>query len=136
MKYVEASSDEIASINQYAEKTISIVKAGPNPDFGYDDASVKFLSDTLSKERTNYSQKAKDSLPDIYGSYLGASIIKKYGGKWVYVEDVGYAIFFDEKNFVFPMNRVFKHIGIGEEFSIYSLYVGIPEVLKEIESKK
>ena len=133
VNYRVTSSNEAAALNQYAEKTVSIFKAGPKPDFGYDEPSVKFLSDTLSKERASYSQKAKEALPDIFGSYLGAALIKQYGGAWVYVEGMGYAVLFEESRFVFPMNRVSKHIKTGDQVSIYSLYVAIPELLKGIE---
>lgn len=123
MKFAVVDAEQVAQIDRYAEKVIGIMQSNGYAEFGYDEKSVQALSETLTKERTSYSDQAKEVLPVIYGAYLGSAIIKKYGGKWVNVDSFGFGIMIDEYNVVFPLNKVAKHIENGEQDAIYSLYV-------------
>lgn len=136
LKYPDLSAEEVDQINNYAEKVVASMQKNANPDFSFDEKSVRFLSEVISNEGKTYSDKAKEMLPTMYGSYLGAAIIKKYDGKWINVEGVGYGVIVDESNISFPFNKVKKHIENGEEDSIYALYMNANNMKKLSVSKK
>lgn len=134
-KFTDLGAEDVAQINQYAENLIESMRKRVNPEFSYDEKSVHFLSDNITKERNGYSERAKGVLPTVYGAYLGVAIIKKYGGKWVTVEGVGYGVMIDEYNVTFPFNKVSKHIQNGEEDSIYTLYMTANKIQEYVKDK-
>ena len=136
LKYPDLGAEDVAQINAYAEKVVASMQKNATLDFSFDEKSVKYLSDVISNEGKSYSDKAKEVLPTMYGSYLGAAIIKKYGGKWVNVEGVGYGVMVDESNISFPFNKVTKNIENGPEDSIYTLYMNANNMKKFAVSKK
>jgi len=135
-KFPDLEAAEIEQINQYAEKLVLSMQKNAAPEFGYDEESVQFLSEVITKEGSSYSEKAREVLPSVYGSYLGIAIIKKYGGKWVNVEGLGYGVMIDENNIAFPFNKVSKHIENGEEDSIYTLYINANNMKKLVKKKE
>lgn len=131
--FPELGAEEVAQINQYAEKLVLSMQKNAIPEFGYDEQSVQFLSEVITKEGSSYSEQAREVLPSVYGSYLGVAIIKKYGGKWVNAEGIGYGVMIDANNIAFPFNKVSKHIKNGEEDSIYTLYLNANNTQKLIK---
>lgn len=133
IKFSDLGAEEITQINQYAEKLVLSMQKNATPEFGYDEKSVQFLGEVIAREGSGYSEQAKEVLPSVYGSYLGVAIIKKYGGKWVNAEGIGYGVMIDPNNIAFPFNKVSKHIENGEEDSIYTLYMNANNMQKFIK---
>lgn len=124
---------EVTRIMGYAE-SIREAFASDVPHFGYTDSSVKFLSDSIDAERSVYSEDDKVRIANLYGAFLGRTILENYPtaeGKWVrYGGDVG--ILFVEgtrKRLALPINRVFKHIEDGPRSSMHLFYMAIPQFL-------
>ena len=122
MKHDPVEPDILQSIQGYSKRTIEMMTQGGAADFDYSEKSVKFLSGVIDEEGPTYSDKAKQMLPTVWGSYLGDAIIKKYGGKWVKFGS-DYGVLVDGKNLSFPMTKVAKHIANGQVDSIYAFYV-------------
>lgn len=96
--------------------------------FGFDAVSVEWLDGFI--ERTRNSPSAAQNFEkwvSIYGSYLGEAVMKCHGGSWANNES-GWHIRFDDKNGVFPFNKVRKQLQFGKEDSIASFFNSIPEI--------
>jgi hypothetical protein len=69
----------------------------------------------------------KTGLINTIGSYLGQCIIETYCGEWA-IKNGALGIDFGDNNWVFPFNKVEKHLANGAEDSIYSFFNCIPLV--------
>ncbi|WP_188150886.1 hypothetical protein [Teredinibacter waterburyi] len=122
LEFEELSSEDLGDLHRYAEQTVSMMRKNIGDDFGYNEDSIKKLSDVIDREGPTYSDQAKNVLPTVWGAFLGEAIIRKYGGKWVKYEN-SYGVLIEERSLWFPLEKVMKHIENGKEDSIYALYL-------------
>lgn len=132
IKTTQLSIDKLAKVRSYANHTIETFIANGVSDFDYSEKSVKFMSEVIDQERPTYSDKAKNRLPTLWGSYYGEALIKRYGGNWVVAGNGWYAVQLDNGHMLLPMLRVDKHILNGREDSIYAQYLSVEIVQKGI----
>ena len=131
---VPASADEVSRVASYAN-SIRDAFAKDIPNFGYNTGSVKFLSDSVDAERPTYSENDKIRVANLYGAFLGQTILKanaEANGRWVKY-DGDLAILFEragQKRLVFPINRLFKQIEEGNSASMYAFFLAIREFLQ------
>lgn len=95
----------------------------------YDEESLKWVDDFLSRTREEYSEEQREQLTAMVGAYLGECVVKSFGGAWE-LDEYGWAVHFDEANAVYPFSKTWKHLENGPEDSIYSLYTSIPVLFK------
>lgn len=114
---------------QNAAHTIKMFAGSYNVTLGYDEKSVEFLDSFINENGSKYSDKQKEQLVNFLGSFLGECIRENYGGKWEVISNDS-AIKFDEKNAIFPFNKIRKQFENGAEDSILSFYQVIPFVFK------
>jgi hypothetical protein len=72
-------------IKANAEQVIQELHPVSGMDFGYNKESVKWLEGHIEKLRLSGAlqvEETKNKLADLYGSFLGESIIQCYGGNW------------------------------------------------------
>jgi hypothetical protein len=100
-----------------------------NINLVYDEKSVEFLDNFINESGAKYNEKQKEKLIDFLGSFLGECIRRNYGGRWEIINNDS-AVRFDEKNAVFPFNKIKKQFENGAEDSILSFYQVIPLVFK------
>ncbi len=131
-------TEELEIIQNSKNIAIEIMQAKGYEDFSVNEKSLKILDVMLDKEGSTYSEKMQNTLPQIFGSYLGEVIIQEYGGKWGKVGN-DYVVQTDAGMISFPFNKVYKHIVNGSEDSIYAFYVtsGLSfENIQQLETKK
>ncbi|AGH80869.1 hypothetical protein PCNPT3_04635 [Psychromonas sp. CNPT3] len=136
LNYQDAHPQALISIEKASLQTINDFKEYGIKEFGYDEASIKILSDIITTERTHYSENAKKILPNIWGAYLGNTIIKNFGGKWVKYDNQYVVIVGVEKPHIcFPIQKVHKHILNGKIDSIYAFYLSTRKINEELSTE-
>jgi hypothetical protein len=127
--------ETVTRLNAYAEAVLKILQKTV-PDAGYDEASIRRLSQDLSANGSSYKGDARVKIANMYGAFLGKAILvtySKYPATWVrWRGDVGLEFEADAKGIrklLMPITRVFKHVDNGESDSIYSLFMAVPEFL-------
>jgi len=135
IEYQEISDGEIlVRLNSYSEAVLDALRKSLGPEAGYNEAAVKYLSNDLSTNRRKYVSEAKVKVANLYGCFLGTCIVqtyKGYCGRWVkWNGDLGVLLTLNswsQTKITFPISRSFKHIERGDECSIYSYFMAIPE---------
>jgi len=64
--------------------------------------------------RSNLPEEAVATLVQVMGSCLGECVRRSYGGQWK-EHDGTWGVFFDDRNAVFPFNKVRKQFDNGVE---------------------
>lgn len=117
------------STKRNAALTIKMFAESHTVVLDYDEKSIQFLDDFINQSGSKYNENQQSQLADFFGSFLGECIRKIYGGNWEFINGDP-AIRFDEKNAVFPFNKVEKQFRNGAEDSILSFYQVVPIVFK------
>ena len=117
------------NVKQNAEHTIKMFERSHNMTLNYDEKSIKFVDDFINQSGYKFDDKQKEQLINFLGSFLGECIRQNYGGNWE-LANAEPAVKFDEKNAVFPFNKIRKQFENGQEDSILSFYQVIPLVFK------
>lgn len=128
---VPVSADEVSRISG-AANSIREAFFQSAPNFGYNAASVKFLSDHVDAERTAFPEFDKTRLANLYGAFLGHTILTLHPqGRWVRY-DGELAILFDkqgQKRLVFPIARLVRQIEHGNSAATYPFFMAVGEFL-------
>lgn len=117
--------DDTKILRETADSFIASAAESMGVNLAYDEESLKWVDDFLSRTREEYSEEQRERLAAMVGSYLGECIIKNLGGAWD-LDEYGWAVYFDEENAVYPFSKTWKHLENGPDDSIYSLYTTIP----------
>lgn len=121
--------DDEKIFRETADNFIASVAESMGAHLSYDEESVKWVDDFLSRTREEYSEEQRERLAAMAGAFLGECIIENFGGAWD-LDEYGWAIHFDEETAVYPFSKTWKHLENGPEDSIYSLYSSIPVLFK------
>ena len=117
-------------IKGLAQNLISTVSEKLGVHLKYDRPSVEWLDGYINRVRLSLDESSIDGIATSIGSFLGECIIANYGGQWRESEGT-WGVFFsdrDDRNAVFPFNKVRKQLLNGAEDSILSFYEVIPVV--------
>lgn len=104
------------------------------PNFSYNAPSVKLLSDSITARRESYEYDQRIQIANLFGAFCGhAMVISNQGvpSRWIKSQgDIGIVFTRGKQQWVvFPINRVFKHIDDGPEYSTYEFFMAIHELL-------
>jgi hypothetical protein len=127
--------ETLARLEAYAETVLKTLQKTV-PGARYDEASIRRLSQDLSANGSSYKGDARVKIANMYGAFLGKAIRtthSKYPATWVRWKD-DIALEFNSgaggaKKLLFPITRLFKHLDNGEQDSIYSLFMAVPQFL-------
>ena len=126
----------VARINSYAETVLATLQRG-TPEASYDGGSVERLAKDLTANSARYSADQRVQVANMYGAFLGRSIIATYpefAGTWVrWKGDIGIELANGGnglRKILFPINKAFKHIENGQADSIFGLFAAVPEFVK------
>jgi hypothetical protein len=119
---------ETASRN--ADLVVATVKEHLNVVLDYDESSVAWLDGYIERSRKELKQETIEKLIDRFGCFLGECIRRNYGGQWAGANGT-WAIKFDDRNKIYPFNKVAKQFQNGSEDSILSFYTLIPIIFKQ-----
>ena len=93
-------------------------------DFGYTNESVEWLEGYIERLRNSGESdnvEAKDKLTSVFGSFLGESIIRCFGGRWKQHESGMWCVAFNDEDMAFPFAKVAKQMDNGlEDWSMAS----------------
>jgi hypothetical protein len=131
--YDDVPQEILTRIKEGSTHTVTQMKSQGITQFGYNEDSVKFLSNVITDERLQLSEQAKSILPEVWGAYLGEVLIRKLGGKWVKLGD-RYGVLIGKSHISFPLNKVHKHIVNGEIDSIYGFYITTVKTANDLAS--
>jgi hypothetical protein len=125
---IENPDETIQNIRANARLVVSQLGATCDFEFAFDDKSVEWLDGFIERLRNGpMNQEQQENWVSNLGSFLGEAIRASYGGIWT-LNESGWQIQFNEKNAVFPFNKVRKQLQFGPEDSILSFYRTIPLV--------
>ena len=124
----------VQGIEHLASHFVRVIKTELDIDLEYDPAAVNTLDAYIEQIRPNYTPETiPPGLVQSIGAFLGACIIATYGGRWaVDAEDGDWGVALPVKAgdiWVYPFNKVYKHIAAGAEHSIRVFFEAIPQVL-------
>ena len=110
-------------IIENAELVIEQMRQVSGIDFGYDAQSVAWLDGYIERQRTrnDLTPELIQGLVNVFGSYLGECVIKRYGGYWE-DKDGQWRVSFDDHHGVYPFSKVRKQFANGAEDSIKSFF--------------
>lgn len=128
---VPVSADEVSRISG-AANSIRKMFAQSAPAFGYNADSVKIVSDSVDAERLTFPEFDKIRLANLYGAFLGHTILTLHPqGRWVKYEGE-LAILFDKggkKRLVFPIARLCRQIEQGNSAAMYPFFLAVGQLL-------
>lgn len=121
-----------------ANAELVVKQFGPlsNLEFGYNAESIIWVDGFIEQQRihSDVDKSAIDGLVNTLGSFLGECIIRCYGGYWQNINGE-WCVSFDDKNAVYPFNKVKKQFTNGQEDSIKKFFELIPILFKEYMQK-
>jgi hypothetical protein len=104
-----------------AEVVIDIFKAQNDIELKYDIQSLEFLENYITSIKGHIDSPQMEQILAMIGCFLGETFIQNFVGTWDVWEN-NWMIRFDEKNGVFPINKVFKFYENGQEDSFASMF--------------
>ena len=110
-----------------AALVLSTARNDLDQDIGYDEAGVRWLDGYVQRLHERGDTELNAKLVSNLGSFLGECIIRSYGGVWAEI-DGQWGVQFDERNAVYPFNKVSKQLESGSDDSVLSLFTMIPVV--------
>ncbi|MGY3265592.1 hypothetical protein [Lysobacter sp. HA35] len=130
--YEEVPLQTSTTLRSYADNLLQSLRSNVSPSLGYDAESIKWLSDDVSAQRAAYSGEPKVKVANIYGAFLGTAIIEHYkalNGRWVENQEGMGVLLPEHSKIVFPITRVFKQIEDGDDYSMLSIFLAIPQLV-------
>lgn len=97
----------------------------------YDADSVKRVEEFIEQTKSHLNSDNRKGLISSLGAFLGQSIIKNYGGRWLYDEKFKtVCVALPSGDRVYPVSKTAKQFENGLEDSIYSFFTVLPTVFK------
>ena len=124
----------VAGLEHLAQHFVRSVQSQLGIELEYNHVAVKWLNTYIEQIRPNYEpEQVPPNLVQSLGAFLGACIIANYGGRWGHEHesnDWGIALPVQGGDiWVYPFNKVYKHIAAGEEHSVRMFYEAIPNLI-------
>jgi len=84
--------------------------------FGFNRESVAWVEGYIERQRAraDMAPETRERLSQVLGSFVGECIIRSYGGTWRH-DGKGWAVYFDDSNAAYPLNKVTKQFDNGVE---------------------
>lgn len=119
-------------LRENAALVLSTARNDLQQDIGYDEAGVRWLDGYVQRLHERGDTELNAKVVSTLGAYLGECIIQSHGGAWAEL-DGQWGVQFDERNAVFPFNKVSKQLTAGAEESVLSLFTVIPVVFPHLQ---
>jgi hypothetical protein len=126
---------ERQTIEQNARVVVEVMSEDLGAPFDLDGKSVEVLDEYIEKHRATFDDSTREELISLFGSFLGETIIKTYGGDWKYNPEFGWGVDIRARVTVFPFNTTRNHFELGEEDSIAALFALIPSLIQTAEAR-
>jgi len=126
---------ERQTIEQNARVVVEVMSEDLGAPFDFNRKSVEVLDAYIEKHRTSFDDTTREELISLFGSFLGETIIKTYGGDWRYNTEFGWGVELPARVTVFPFNTTRNHFDLGEEDSIVALFALVPSLIQTAEAQ-
>lgn len=90
-------------------------------DLTYDAIGVQWVDDHINDLRGRMPFAMLHPYVEVFGSFLGESLIRTYGGDWV-ERDGEWGVQINEDVWAAPFTKTFKHFANGPKDSIANLF--------------
>lgn len=128
----------VEQIRQQAEVVRATLAESSGVPAAFDGAAVKRLSEEVNSARATFDEEKTQLIANLYGMFLGEALLRANphsGGQWGRLKSGDIAICWTKpkgdmaKMFTMPISRVFKQIEHGEQYSMLSLFLAMPQAL-------
>ncbi len=125
------TKDQMSKTDDF-KRLAELIKNQLNVD--YDRKSVEVVEKFIEDNRSNHSKEMIAGISTSLGAFLGECIIHCFGGHW---QDINgeWCVSFDDKNAVYPFNKVKKQFTNGQEDSIKNFFELIPVIFRQYIQK-
>jgi len=124
-------------IRELAELFRETARTHTKVELSYDATGVRWLDGYIDRNRAVLKENPK--FQEGAGCFFGECIRETFGGKWVQHPDYGWGVKNDRGSYVFPFNKVMKHVSNEDGDSILGLFDvmnGLPAIEQVERSKK
>ena len=117
---------QLSELHDDAKLVIDIIneKEAVQLDFSAD--SISWLDAYINQHRNDLGENDKNVLRDMFGAFVGETILQNYGGQWDKTESDEWMIVFDNELHTSPFEMVSEKL--DNETSLTHLYQSIPEL--------
>jgi hypothetical protein len=112
-----------------ADLTIRMFVSTHGLTLDYDERSVEAVGRFIEESGAKFDDSQRAQLVNFLGSFFGECVRRNYGGTWEHVDGEP-GIRLDERNVVFPFDKIARQFENGREDSISSFYRAIPLIFK------
>lgn len=99
-----------AALQEDAQLVIDVLSEKEAIRLDFSAGSVSWLETYIEQHRDELDQRDKTLLQEKFGAFLGESIRRNYGGRWVRGSGDRWMIVFDEDNQASPFELIGEHL--------------------------
>ncbi len=104
------SSLNSLELQEDAQLVIDVLSENAEVDLDFSADSVSWLDAYIEEHRHELDERDKSLLQEKFGAYLGESIRRNYGGRWVKGSGDRWMIVFDEEYQASPFELIGEHL--------------------------
>ena len=118
---------ESSELREDAQLVIDVLSEKEAIALDYSADSVSWLDAYIDQHREELNDGDKTVLQEKFGAYLGESIRRNYGGRWVKDSDDQWMIVFDERHQASPFDIIGEHL--DHHTAMAQVFEHLPDVL-------
>lgn len=99
-----------SNFQEDAQLVIEVLKEKEHVRLDYSAESISWLDSYIERHRSELNDGDKELLAEKFGAFLGESIRRNYGGRWVRNSDNAWIIVFDETDKASPFELIAQHL--------------------------
>ena len=116
------------------QRLVEMVRTAHGVELGIDAPSLGWLDNHIAAERETWKRQLAPAqlanLKDMIGCYFGECLVHMLRGSWTWIGDQPAVQIEDlakgtDVHVVYPFTRVEKHVELGDEGSIWQMYLGV-----------
>ena len=112
-KIEQLSEAELTEMSSYVVLLETIVMSTMGQESNFDHGTISFLDTVV----VSFGENLNDAMKRSIGAYLGESLIRTYGGKWVKTQ-YGIGVEINDSLLAFPFERINKVHNNPEEYNL------------------
>ena len=112
-KIEQLSKAELTEMSSYVVLLETVVISTMGQESNFDHGTISFLDTVV----VSFGENLNDAMKRSIGAYLGESLIRTYGGKWVKTQ-YGLGVEINDSLLAFPFERINKVHNNPEEYNL------------------
>ncbi len=118
---------ESSELREDAELVIEVLSEKEDIQLDYSADSISWLDAYIDEHRTKLDAGDKSVLREKLGAFLGESIRRNFGGRWVKDFDGSWMIVFDEEHQASPFDIIGEHL--DHHASLSQAFEHLPDLM-------